>query len=780
MVARLVTRLDGMPLAIELAAARVEALGLGQLLDRLDDRFTVLTAGDRLAASRHRSLAAAVEWSCRLLEEDEQRVFRAVSVFPGPFTLEAAEAVAGPAAQTAMLHLVDCSLLVPPQAGPDGRSRYGMLETLRAYGAELLAEAGEQQSATAALAAWAVQVAEQAAAGMQSIDGETAAARRLDAEDAAMRQVLAWSMDHDLPTALRMVAALGWWWHLRGRLPGQHALLRQAARRAETGSDGWCAAQFWLARTEQIAGDPAAALSHSTALRDAAAVRGPCRALADGLHRRSMILANTGRFAEMADESRRALAVAREIGYPAGEAQALMSLGYAALCTGDHDSAVQLAWQAAQITAGVPAVIARWCGYSLTDVLIGAGDLAAAGPVCAAALARAREAGDLWNQASLLGLMVTVDLAAGRHQDAAAHLRESLRFTRTGNWFLLTDNLDRCGHLCAATGRLAEALTVWAALGALMRREGRSPYPPEARSREEPLRQARRALGPGRARAAEDRGTAMSTDIAAEYALMLTDPDPPPPGGTGAGDAERPGTGTGHPGRSGPHRRADRRRAVHQHPHRPVPPGPHPGQDRLPPPRRPDPPGPQHRAGLTGRPGQAPVLAVGSTTPGGAAGRKGVPRPLPRHRLPARTCLSGPRSPARSGQAGGHHVHPHLATASPPEQHGAAGCRAAASARRGPGRRHLHPAGVGGRHAGRLGGQRDPARRAHPGAPGRRGDRGRHARLADHPDRGRRRPGRGHRGRPAGPGAGRPPDSLRDTHHVRRPPRQQSRAWTWP
>ncbi len=94
-VARLVARLDGMPLAIELAAARVEALGVAQLLDRIGDQFTLLKAGDRLAAARQRSLAATVEWSYQLLDEREQRVFRAVSVFPGPFTLEAAEAVAG-------------------------------------------------------------------------------------------------------------------------------------------------------------------------------------------------------------------------------------------------------------------------------------------------------------------------------------------------------------------------------------------------------------------------------------------------------------------------------------------------------------------------------------------------------------------------------------------------------------------------------------------------------------------------------------------------------------
>ena len=123
-VARLVRRLDGMPLAIELAAARVEALGVAGLLDRIDDRFALLAGGDRLAPARQRSLAATVEWSYQLLEEHERRVFRAVSVFPAGFTLEGAEAVAGPGAGPVVLRLVDCSLLTPPRAGPDGRSRY--------------------------------------------------------------------------------------------------------------------------------------------------------------------------------------------------------------------------------------------------------------------------------------------------------------------------------------------------------------------------------------------------------------------------------------------------------------------------------------------------------------------------------------------------------------------------------------------------------------------------------------------------------------------------------
>ena len=219
-VARLVARLDGMPLAIELAAARVEALGVTQLLDRLDDRFELLAGGDRLAAGRQRSLAATVAWSYQLLNEQQRWVFRAVSVFPGPFTLEAAEAVAGVGAGPAVLHLVDCSLLVSPRAGPDGRLRYGMLETLRAYGAGLLAEAREQDGAAAALAGYALQVAEEAAARLLTGTGKLAAARWLDAEDATMRQVLAWATDHDADMALRLAVALAPWWWLRGRLAG--------------------------------------------------------------------------------------------------------------------------------------------------------------------------------------------------------------------------------------------------------------------------------------------------------------------------------------------------------------------------------------------------------------------------------------------------------------------------------------------------------------------------------------------------------------------------------
>jgi predicted ATPase len=245
---QIVARLDGLPLAIELAAARVEALGLAQLLGRLDDRFALLAGGDRRAAARQRSLAATVDWSYQLLDEQERRVFRAVALFPGPFTLEAAEAVAGPDAALAVLHLVDCSLLTAPRQGRDGRARYLMLETLRAFGTERLAEDGERDAAAAAMAAFALGVAEQAAAGLATVPGELAAGRWLDAEDATVQQVLAWALEHDPGLAARLAAALAPWWLLRSRWATGCQLLAAAASVSAEGGPQWCAVRYWLGR----------------------------------------------------------------------------------------------------------------------------------------------------------------------------------------------------------------------------------------------------------------------------------------------------------------------------------------------------------------------------------------------------------------------------------------------------------------------------------------------------------------------------------------------------
>jgi DNA-binding CsgD family transcriptional regulator len=505
-----------------------------QLLDRLDDRFDLLTTGDRTAADRQRSLTATVQWSYQLLDEHEQRVFRLISMFPGPFTLEAAEAVAGKRAGPSVLHLVDCSLLVPPRTDPDGRCRYAMQETLRGYGNRLLAEAGEQEQAAAALAGYALVVAEKAAAGLQAGTTEMAAARWLDAEDATTRQALAWALDHDAVIALRLATALAPWWRLRGRFVTGYPLLYEAIGSAEAGSDAWCAAMSWLGRMAHYYSGPVRALDHFTAVRDALADRPPSRVLADCLSGRSGALANLGRIDEAAGDARRALAVARELGYPAGEAMALVDLAAAAFYADDFDAAVRLAQQAEEIPADIPGWIARSGSNIVTGALTLAGDLTSAERSCAAGLTRARDAGDRRNLARLLIRRAFLDLGTGRVPDALEHLRQSLRVAeQTGGQAETFNALDCCGHLCAATGRPAEAITMWAARATLSRQYGFTDSPAAVRRRQEPLDQARRTLGGTLTRAAQDRGEAMTVAAAAEYALLLTAHGPQAPAAPG-------------------------------------------------------------------------------------------------------------------------------------------------------------------------------------------------------------------------------------------------------
>ena len=218
-VARLVVRLDGMPLAIELAAARVEALGVAQLLDRIDDRFTLLAGGNRTAPPRQRSLAATVEWSYQLLDDHERRVFRAVSAFPGPFTLEAAEAVAGASAGAAVLRLVDCSLLNPPRPGPDGRSRYRMLETCAPTGTGGSPGPGSRTKRPPRWPCGRCGWLSRPPRACRPVPPRSWTPRGGWTPRSAMRQVLAWAIACDAAAAVRLADALGGWWRLAAASP---------------------------------------------------------------------------------------------------------------------------------------------------------------------------------------------------------------------------------------------------------------------------------------------------------------------------------------------------------------------------------------------------------------------------------------------------------------------------------------------------------------------------------------------------------------------------------
>ena len=413
-----------MPLAIELAAARAEALGLTELLGRLDDRVRLLVSAQRGAVARQRSLEATFGWSYQLLSASEQHVLRHLSVFPGPFTLDAAMAVAGSDAGPGVLHLVDCSLLTPPRTGPDGRSRYSMLETLRAYARDRLRDAGEEHVAGAALAAHVLQVAEQAATGLASGDGERAAAQWLDAEDAAIYQGMAWSLDYDPPAALRLAVALAPWWRLRGRWIQGTTLLQRAAERAGPEAGAWHAAQVWMCNLSQGTANYDTLLGLYSAVAAALTDHPASADLVDSLTGRSAALRNLGRLAEARSDARSALAIARQIGYVTGEHVALTELSLASVYAGDGADALEWARQVQQLDlARIPGWVARNGGGVLLYALIVSGPREAAPELYTQAVARARAAGDLVALADCLYLTAVLALQTGRPADAREPLR---------------------------------------------------------------------------------------------------------------------------------------------------------------------------------------------------------------------------------------------------------------------------------------------------------------------------------------------------------------------
>jgi predicted ATPase/DNA-binding NarL/FixJ family response regulator len=527
MVARLVQRLDGMPLAIELAAARVEALGLAQLLDRLDDRSGLLVSANRAAAARHRSLEATVEWSYRLLTGSEQRAFQRLAVFPGPFTLDAAEAVAGADAGPAVLRLVDCSLLVPPRTGPDGRSRYLMLETLRGYGMTELRKVCDDQHAAAALAVHALDVAERAAAQMAVSSGELPAALWLDAEDAALHQGLAWALDHDPPAALRLAVALAPWWLVRGRWVQGADLLQRAV--AQTGPDAnlWYSALLWLGQLAHVTLDYDSALGHHSTVVAALKDGPPSADLVEALLGRCVELRNVVSLEQAAADAHAALRLAREIGYATGEAVALTELSYICCYADDGDRAVEWAKQAQRIDRGqMPGWSARKVELALPWVLVLSGHLDGTLDRCTQVLMQARAVGDVMGQADVLYLMAVLARRTGQLAQAGAHLRETAELaTRADYPMRLIDVLDESGSLCAEAGQSAAAITLWAARHAQNQAAGLADTPEEEHTRERPLREAMRALDAGQVRAAEERGAAMTLAAAVEFAVMMTAQD---------------------------------------------------------------------------------------------------------------------------------------------------------------------------------------------------------------------------------------------------------------
>ncbi|MGQ0632705.1 MAG: ATP-binding protein [Sporichthyaceae bacterium] len=227
-VAQICRQLDGLPLALELAAARTGSLAVTDVAARLDDRFGLLTVAPRTAEERQRTLRNTVEWSYDLLSETEQRVFRRLAIFRGGWTLSAAEAVAGgseipPGDMLDLLAALVARSMVVSEVGHP--SRFRMLETLRHYGAERLAQDGELEQTASRHASHFRTVAERADVALRG-GGQRDALRLLRQEHANVRTALTWlaAQEGRADDALSLAGALGLWWHLGRHLEGREVL----------------------------------------------------------------------------------------------------------------------------------------------------------------------------------------------------------------------------------------------------------------------------------------------------------------------------------------------------------------------------------------------------------------------------------------------------------------------------------------------------------------------------------------------------------------------------
>jgi predicted ATPase/tetratricopeptide (TPR) repeat protein len=233
-VAEVVVALDGMPLAVELAAARASTLSPAELAARLTDRFGLLTSGPRTAEARQRTLRATVDWSHDLLTEPERVVFRRLAVFHGGWTLDAAEAVTAGAGvpRTDVLdvlsRLVERHMVTVDDVRPGQPSRYRMLETLRQYATERLAAAGEADDVAAAHVAYFRTVTDAAELTLRG-SGQAATLRRLRDELPNLRAAFAWlsvraSEPARVEDALHLAGSLGWFWHFGRHVEGRDVL----------------------------------------------------------------------------------------------------------------------------------------------------------------------------------------------------------------------------------------------------------------------------------------------------------------------------------------------------------------------------------------------------------------------------------------------------------------------------------------------------------------------------------------------------------------------------
>jgi predicted ATPase/class 3 adenylate cyclase len=491
-VAEITARLDGLPLAIELGASRLNVLSVETLLARLTERLPLLTGGARDLSERQQTLRGTIEWSHNLLGPEEKRLFARLSVFAGGWDLKAADAVCGPGLDLDVLDgssaLVDTSLIRRVEV-EDGEPRFTMLETIREYATEQLASSEEQPEIRRRHAEHFRDLAERYDPGFFFRIGGPGKEQgdrslHLDREHDNLRAALSWAVEGgDVATGLRTAGALNWYWQHRGHF-----------------ADG----RGWLERLLSIpdsAAEPAVRIRALLALGDASFLQGDRGA------------------AERA--WREAVDLAREVGNRPLLAWSLLDLADIPTWTKDYDGAEALLTESlAAAKDGGDQILASEIGAVLGRLAYFRGDIATAGERYRQAVASQRELGADRFLAINVARLADVEVELEEFDAAEAHYRESLaKVNEAGNvvvtaimlvylaW-LASRRSDprRAARLLGAASRISDEI------GGGPTRE-RIPVWPEAEDG------SRKALGDETFEATRAEGYAMSTEEAATYAL---------------------------------------------------------------------------------------------------------------------------------------------------------------------------------------------------------------------------------------------------------------------
>ncbi len=426
-VVRICRALDGLPLAIELAAARLRSLPVGEVADRLDDRFRLLSRGSRAAPVRHRTLRAVVEWSWDLLDDSERVLARRLAVFAGGATLAAVRDVCGlPAdeAVDALTGLVDKSFV-------DGGPRYRMLDTIRVFCAERLTEAGEEGATRHAHAAYFLDLALTAEPRLRRAD-QLEWLARLDAEHDDLHGALRWAARAEPATALRLVSGLSGYWWLRGLRGEGAALAAEVLDAVGPAAPAGLAEEYAICQLNAALGE------------------------ADGRRRGVLVAAAEPVAARVSGSPRNPFIVvlwAMAAGIAGAERAGWKEPGI--------DQPVRDPWFAAMVRLGQ--------GFRFAYT----GDMAAAEQHLTAALAGFRRLGDRWGCAVVLGELAKIAGWRGDRTRARTMIDEAIELTRElGANDDLGDLLRDRAAASLSAGDLAAARLDYEGAAALARRTG--------------------------------------------------------------------------------------------------------------------------------------------------------------------------------------------------------------------------------------------------------------------------------------------------------------------